>query len=186
MGRLWALTFTSVTCDFWVLSKRGNWRHPIFDRPQDLDVTVWTLGDHPCSCSSWVLGGLGYAPCLKTSRLACFVFGFAPNTCVFLLRSREWLIGLPHISLAMAWGHRPLFCCHRPNVLPVGTIDGRPPIVFAYLAFLAGRPLCICFWQIFCASCDSWHPLCTPSIHVYGGISLLLSLFCKLCKSESL
>ena len=40
MGGLWALTFTPVTCDFRVLSKRGNCRHPIFDRPQDLDVTV--------------------------------------------------------------------------------------------------------------------------------------------------
>ena len=33
MGRLWALTFTPVTYDFRVLSKRGNCRHPIFDRP---------------------------------------------------------------------------------------------------------------------------------------------------------
>ncbi|GMP69090.1 hypothetical protein CsSME_00028483 [Camellia sinensis var. sinensis] len=31
---------------------KGNCRHPIFDRPQDLDVTIGTLGDHPCLCSS--------------------------------------------------------------------------------------------------------------------------------------
>ncbi|KAF5938102.1 hypothetical protein HYC85_025608 [Camellia sinensis] len=37
---------------------------------------------------------------------------------------------------------------------------------------------------IFCASCDSWYPPFLPSIHVYGGISLLTSLFDKLYKRE--
>ena len=50
--------------DFRVLSKRGNYGRPIFDRPQDLDVIVWTLDDHPCSCSIWVPEGLSCVPSL--------------------------------------------------------------------------------------------------------------------------
>ena len=147
-------------------------RHPIFDHPQDLDVTVWTLGDHPCLCSSWVLGGLRHAPCLKTSQLACFVFGFAPNTCCFASEGREWLVGHPHTSPAIAWGHWPCFVATGHWLRPVGTIYGRPTIVLVNLSFLAVRSLFICFSQIFCANCDSWQPLCTPSIHVWRDFTL--------------
>ena len=35
--------------DFRVLSKRGNCRHPIFDRPQDLGITDGLLGVERCA-----------------------------------------------------------------------------------------------------------------------------------------
>ena len=94
----------------------------------------------------------------------------------------------PHIT---SHGLRPpaVVCFHWPNVWPAGTIYGRPAIYFGQIAFLAGRPLFICFCRYFCASCDSWHPPLLPSIHVYGGISTLLaclvSLPWKLYKIES-
>ncbi|GMP33238.1 hypothetical protein CsSME_00006652 [Camellia sinensis var. sinensis] len=86
---------------------RGNCRHPIFDRPQDLDVTVGTLGDHPCLCSSRVPGGLGCTPRLRISRLDFSVSGFAPNTCVFALKGKEWLVGHSHTPPAVPLHHRP-------------------------------------------------------------------------------
>ena len=125
--------------DFRVLSKRGNYRHPILDRPQDLDVTVWTLGDHPCLWSFGAPGGLGYMPCLMISELDRFVSGFAPNTCVLPWRGRECLVRHPNTSPAMAWGHRPVILCHRQCILPVGTkfcqndIFGRPTTVHLLL-----------------------------------------------------
>ena len=131
--------------DFRILSKRGNCRHPIFDRPQDLDVTIGTLGDYPCLCSSWVPGGLGCAPCLRISRLDHVVSGFAPNTCVLPERGRECLVRHPHTSPAMAWGHRLVILFHRQCILPVGTLCCRLVVYFAKMAISNGRSLFIFF-----------------------------------------
>ena len=111
--------------DFRVLSKRGNCRHPIFDHPQDLDVTIGTLGNYPCLCSFGVPVGLGYVPCLRISELDCLVSGLAPNTCVLPWRGRECLVRHPHTQSAVARGHRLVFSCHRHYLLPVGTFYCR-------------------------------------------------------------
>ena len=110
-----------------------HYRHPIFDRPQDLDVIIWTLDDRPCLCSSWVLGGFGYAPCLKTSRLECFVLSHGPNTCWFcLLRAGNGLLAIPT-------PHRPRPAATGPIFLLPAKGVGRSAM------FLVGRPL---FWSI--------------------------------------
>lgn len=128
--------------DFRVLSKRGNCRHPIFDRPQDLDVTAWTLGDYPCSCSFGVPGVLGYAPCLRTSELDRFVSGFAPNTCVLPWRGRECLVRHPHTPPAVARGHRLVG-------VSIGTILCRSALNFFKMTILPYRLQCSCFLRYF-------------------------------------
>ena len=45
-------TRRSFATSFSAQSGAASCRHPIFDRPQDLDVTIGTLGDYPCLCSS--------------------------------------------------------------------------------------------------------------------------------------
>ena len=100
-------------------------RHHIFERPQDLDVIVWTLDDHPCSRSFWVPEGLGCAPCLRISQLVCFVLGYGPRTCGFAFEGRVWLVGHPHTPSAMAWFHRPCFLAIGHKFWPDGTFVGR-------------------------------------------------------------
>ena len=155
--------------DFRFLSKRGNWRHPIFDQPQDLDVIVWSLDDHPCSCLFWVPKCLGCAPCLKISQLVCFVLGCGPSTCDFASEGRGWLVGHPCNPSAKALFHRPCFLAIDHKYWPIGTLFGRS-------AIFSGRDLSICFLQIFCASCNSWWAHISSSIHVYGGIESRLKL----------
>ena len=77
-------------------------------------------------------------------------------------------------------GLRPpaVFFFHRPNVWPAGTIDGRPATFFWSIAFLAGHYCASDFADIFMQLACTW----LPSIHVYGGISLLASLSCKLTR----
>ncbi|KAF5939741.1 hypothetical protein HYC85_024000 [Camellia sinensis] len=58
----------------------GNTGHPIFDRPQDLDVTIGTL----------VPGGLGCAPCLRTSRLDPVVSAVIAGTHSAPVHTRVW------------------------------------------------------------------------------------------------
>ena len=74
-------------------------------------------------------------------------------------------------------GLRPsaVFCCHRPNVWPAGTIDGRPAIFFGQIAFLAGRPPCIFFCRYFMLA----------GIHFVWRDLPLVSLPWKLYKIES-
>ena len=76
-------------------------------------------------------------------------------------------------------GLRPpaVVCFHRPYVWPAGTIDGRLAIYFGQIAFSAGRPLFICFFRYFCASCDSWHPLCSPPYTCMKGFHSCLACF---------
>ena len=112
--------------DFRVLSKRGNCRHPIFDRPQDLDVTAGTLGDYPCLCSFGVPGVLGCARLASgpPNSTVCVWFCtkhlcFAPNTCVLPWKGRGCLVRHPHTSPAVleatGWIELPpaLFCAGR-------------------------------------------------------------------------
>ena len=88
-------------------------------------------------------------------------------------------------------GLRPsaVVCCHRPNVWPAGTIDGRPAIFFWSIAFLAGRLLCICFCRYFCAAGIHCHPLHTRVWRDCPLVSFLWKLYktnCLLKRTSSL
>ena len=95
----------------------------------------------------------------------CFCFGGQGMAC----------LPSPHST---GHGLRPpaVFCCHRPNVWPTSTLDGRPAIYFGQIAFLACRPLFICFCRYFYASCASWHTLCSPPYTMEGSSSWLACL----------
>ena len=122
--------------DFRVLSKRGNCRHPIFDRPQDLDVIVWTLDDHPCLCSFWVPGGLSRAPCLKISQLVCFVLGCEPNTCVFAFDGRGRLVCHALNPPAKSLGRSALYLVDRPLCWSIDHFCWPNPVHLLYADIL--------------------------------------------------
>ena len=104
----------------------------------------------------------------------CFCFGGQGMAC--------W--SSPHST---GHGLKPpaVFCCHWPNIWPTGTMDGRPAIYFGQIAFLAGRPLFICFCRYFCASCDSWHPLCSPPYTCMEGFLSWMACFGSLTRGNS-
>ena len=123
VSRLWHSLSSSYY--FRVLSKRGNCRHPIFDRPQDLDVTVWTLGDYPCLCSFGVPGGLGSRALPQDLRTRLFSVWFCTKHLCFALEGlwdipthhRQWLEATGWFLLPSA-----IFYAGRHILLPVGTL----------------------------------------------------------------
>ena len=130
-------------------AKKPICRHPIFDRPQDLDVTVGTLGDYPLLVFVWSSRRSRLRALPQISELDRFVSGFAPNTCVLPWRGRECLVRHPHTSPAMARGHRLVFCCHRQYILPVGILCCRSAVHFVKMAILSSRLLFVCFCRYF-------------------------------------
>ena len=68
-----------------VLWNVSHCRHSIFDRPQDLDVTVWTLGDYPCLCSFGIPGGLGSHALPQDLRTRSFSVWFHTKHLCFAL-----------------------------------------------------------------------------------------------------
>ena len=129
-------------------------RHPIFDRPQDLDVTVGTLGDYPCLCSFGVPGVLGSRTVPQDLRTRPFVFGFAPNTCVLPWKGMECFVRHPYTPPAGARGH-------RLAIVAIGTILCRSALNFVKMTLFAGRTLCTCFLRYFQTAVCNLLPLHT-------------------------
>ena len=88
------------------------------------------------------------------------MFGFAANTCVFALDSREWLVGHPT-------HHRPWLEATGQCFVAIGHMFGRSAL------FVVGRP---CIWPIWhfwladhCASAvvDIFMPAMLAGIHLF-------------------
>ena len=125
MGRLWALTFTPVILMTFEFCQRGA----TVDTPFLTVLKTWTSPlEH--SVIIHVCVRLEFpefsarAPCLRTSELDRFVFGFAPNTCVLPWKGRECFVRHPHIPPAVARGH-------RLAGVAIGTLLCRPALFCA-------------------------------------------------------
>ena len=110
---------------------------------------------------------LARAPCLRIPELDRLVAGFAPNTCILLLRGRVGLVDHPHPSPAVARCHRlvfaatgnivcrpALFVAGQHSFVPTGTPFGQDGIFC--------RPIAVhLLLQIFLDSCIAFAPLHT-------------------------
>ena len=130
----------------------------------------------------------------------------------FVLSSRRsWLRALPQDlltrsfcvwfctkNLCFAFKEQGMTYWPSPHITGHGL---RPPAsdFVPSAMYIAGRHSLLPVGHLFCQNgnfewpitvhlflVDIWHPPFLSSIHVYGGISLLLSLFGKLCKSDLL
>ena len=145
-------------------------RHPIFDRPQALDVIVWTLDDPPCSC--FILSSRRSQPRALPQDLSTYLFcaWLCTNDLCFCFWGKRVACWPSPQPIGQGMKPSALFSCHRPKVLADRHCFGRSATFVGQSAMFSGRTLFICFKQIFNASYPSWYAQFTPSIHVYGGI----------------